>query len=233
MGIFICDGQNKEVLWTDLKGHEIQKFNYPVSGDNFFLPTDVSYDNQNLIISDSRKNQAVLFQINKQNKSFTTPKILSNMSIPIGVDNKYKIQAIANSAKNQIIFIKDEETKTIDQLQLSEPNDISILNEKILLISDWGNLRLIKATFDGEVIQKIKINFIPGPIEVSQKYYIFSVNRKKNLIYFYDTNFKKEKLEIIVPQEKKIYDISYFDSKIYVSLNGFNEILVYKLNFTN
>ena len=232
-GIFLCDGQNKEVLWIDFKGNEIQKLNYPVSGDHFFLPTDVSYDKQNLIISDSRKNQAVLFQINKQNKFLITAKIFSNMFIPIGVDNKYKIQAIANSAKNQIVFIKDGETKAIDKLNLSEPNDIAILNDKVLLISDWGNLRLIKATFNGEMIQKTKINFIPGPIEVSQKYYVFSVNRKENSIYFYDINFKKQKLKIVVPKEKKIYDISYFDSKIYVSLNGFNEILVYKLNFTN
>ena len=238
-GFFVGSLQRGLVYWFDLEG------NYRNTFDNnayqFSLLSDIATHNNNLLISDTRENQLVRFnynvtQTNWKYHSLVFPQTESNpLKLPYGIAAFKDLTGIANTYANQVLIInKEGKTSILQDKAIIEPIDMVFLSANLFVIAQWGKKpSLLKIASPINIVQNIKLKYIPGLITKDDDNNIYVLNPKGREVMMYNDNLEKI-TSIPISKEDAVtepYGIAYYNNNLYITFSDGNSIVVYEKNY--
>ncbi len=221
--LLIADSGNARLqLWTT---NGQFKQNIALSGEQAFsFPVGVSFNDQ-IIITDQRKNRLVYLKPDFSFDQFSSPS--EPYRLPAGLDFSANLGllAFADSDNMSVRLVKAEVPVTnIEKYALSSPLDVKWQKEN-LWVSDWGNKRIVMGTTNGDVLKTLPLDYAPGMISFDPKGNLYVPDTTGSRIQIFDNNLK---LSNTVSLSNVSYPgaILYYNGRIYITARDSHQVLV-------
>lgn len=220
--LVIADGGNARLSVWSTNGEFVRNVFF-VGELAFSFPFGIAA-NPNPVVSDSRKNRLVFL---KSDFTFDTASSPTDpYRVPLGIDARSGVIALADSESNGIRLVKGEQSADhLDRLGLLSPIDVKWTPGGDLMISDWGNKRLVQASSSGTVLKQTPLPYVPGMLTVDPKGTIFVCSTEDNRIQIYSNDFKLAQT-VLLTNASAPRGILFFQDRLYVTTQNSHKVLI-------
>jgi hypothetical protein len=176
-------GNARLTVWTT-DGKWVQSVKF--EGERAFaFPVGVAFA-PTPVVSDQRKNRLVFLTSDFSFDSVTSPN--EPYRVPMGIAGRVGKVAMADSENQTIRILQDEVlSASFSNLGLQNPGDVKWTDDGQLLISDWGNQRIVLASADGTLVSERKMEFSPGQISLDASGNVYVPNGPGHEIQVFDS----------------------------------------------
>jgi len=181
--LVVADSGNARLaVWT-MDGKWVQAVKF--EGEQAFaFPVGVAFA-PTPVVSDQRKNRLTFLNPDFSFDSVTSPN--EPYRVPMGIAGRVGKIALADSENQAIRILQDENlSASFSNLGLQNPGDVKWTDENRLLISDWGNQRLVLASPEGALVSERKLEFNPGQVGLDAAGNVYVPNGPGHEIQVFD-----------------------------------------------
>jgi sugar lactone lactonase YvrE len=221
--ILVADSGNARLQLWNTNGQFLK--NITLSGDSAFnFPVGVNFNDQ-IIVTDQRKNRVVYLKKDFTLDQFSSPT--EPFRLPTGLDYSSASQTLAlvDSDNSAIRLIKgDLTTATLDKFSLVSPLDVK-WNNNNLVISDWGNKKIVLGTTTGEITKSLNLDYTPGMLSVDPKGNIYVPDTFGGRLQVFDSNLKLSNT-VILSNIAYPGAVVFHDGRLYLTARDSHKIIV-------